>query len=527
MFINNTTINITVRDSVNQLVVGASVVITVAGTVFNLVTDNTGSVVASLSLSNRTVAIANISALGLLPQTKTYTISPLENIYGIVLSIDPSQINKVVNFLDVNNIGISGLSVSINGVFFGKTDSKGQIKIKTIPGPITIQTNGKGYSPLFLSDTYTSVTFPAHIIVKAAVITGQILTLQSIAFVNIVITGQSLSDNINTDSTGLAQTNILFLPGIYNLVLTRAGFTSLNTTLKVIAGVSTYAIGTLESLYPESPINGLPNSISSLNPDGSRLVSSKKFGAGANSTSAPSASTSPSQINTGGSSELEYPAEWVYPNSGGGRYFTGTQGRIYIGELFIDEVDTFYTVYSNNRIPVYGYSSANVNAFGQGKRLVQGQLSLNFVSEGYLYTVLNEYQKKNGDVTNSTAASSLATLYQQQAALLTQQTNGNSTQITANQLTSVNNQITSTVANSAPGIVTAAKLVLANATTSQLSQNAVQLNIPFDIILQATAGGRTTTRKIKNCVLTNNEQVWDQSDNVIKDVYGFVAVELI
>jgi hypothetical protein len=528
MAILNTTIDITIRDSANQLVVGAAVTITTVGTVFNLMTDATGSAVASLSLTNRTVAIVNVSAAGLLSVTKNYTISPLENIYNIVLSVDPSQINKLINFLDVNNSPIPGLSVSVNGSLLGKTNNLGQIRIKTVPGVITVQTSGTGYVPLSLSGTYTSTSFPAHIIVKSAQVTTQVLTLQSIAFVVINISGNSLTDTITTDSNGTAQTNLSFPPGTYNLVLSRAGFTTLDTTVTVIPDVTTYAIGTLQSLYPPAPTGIIPTSVSSF---GNRL-GAKKYGATA--TTATSTSTAANQINTGGSSELEYPAEWVYPDSGEGRYFTGTQARIYVGNLFIDEIDTFYTVYNNNRIPVYGYSSKNVDAFGQGKRLVQGQISVNFVSEGYLYTVLNEYQKKNASATSTsaavatnTAASSLATLYQQQAALLAQQANGDKTQTTATALTSVNNQITSTIANSGAGIVTAAKQILVTATTLNSNQNAVQLNVPFDIVLNATAGGRTTTRKIKNCLLTSNEQVWDQSDNVIKDVYGFVATEMI
>src|SRR3954470_14088055 len=84
--------------------------------------------------------------------------------------------------------------------------------------------------------------------------------------------------------------------------------------------------------------------------------------------------------------------EFIAPNTGQGTYFTMTQARMYIGNLFIDELNNIQFTSQDNKIPVYGYASRFYDITAQGKSLVQGQFSVNFISEGYLITVLNEYQ---------------------------------------------------------------------------------------------------------------------------------------
>jgi len=76
--------------------------------------------------------------------------------------------------------------------------------------------------------------------------------------------------------------------------------------------------------------------------------------------------------------------EWIYPNSTDGKYFTATQAQMYIGNLFIDELVNLQFAYQGNRIPMFGYCSRSADAFGTGRLLVQGQIAINFVTEGYL-----------------------------------------------------------------------------------------------------------------------------------------------
>jgi hypothetical protein len=49
-------------------------------------------------------------------------------------------------------------------------------------------------------------------------------------------------------------------------------------------------------------------------------------------------------------------------------------------------------ILQDNKIPVYSYSGRYFAAIGQGRSLVQGQIAINFISEGYLYAVLDNIQ---------------------------------------------------------------------------------------------------------------------------------------
>jgi len=71
------------------------------------------------------------------------------------------------------------------------------------------------------------------------------------------------------------------------------------------------------------------------------------------------------------------------------------KAQLYIGNLFIDELNSLQFTYQGNRFPMFGYCSRSADAFGTGRLLVQGQLAINFVTEGYLYTVLKEFSKIN------------------------------------------------------------------------------------------------------------------------------------
>jgi hypothetical protein len=54
----------------------------------------------------------------------------------------------------------------------------------------------------------------------------------------------------------------------------------------------------------------------------------------------------------------------------------------------------------------------------------------------------------------------------------------------------------------------------------------VYRKVPFDIVLELEGGGRTVTRRISNCVLTSNEQIFGDNDSPLIDSYGFIARSL-
>jgi hypothetical protein len=69
------------------------------------------------------------------------------------------------------------------------------------------------------------------------------------------------------------------------------------------------------------------------------------------------------------------------------------------------------------------------------------------------------------------------------------------------------------------------RTTLANSTTA-VGPNGIYQNVPFDIVLELEGGGRTVKRRLFNCVLTSNEQIYGDSDTPLIDSYGFIARRL-
>jgi hypothetical protein len=229
-------------------------------------------------------------------------------------------------------------------------------------------------------------------------------------------------------------------------------------------------------------------------------------------------------------STTTYPGEWVYPNDSFGRYVTGTQCQIYVGNLFIDEIDSIQVMYYANSVPYYGYASTRADAFGRGRDIVQGQFAINFVSQGYMYTVLNEFKLGTSQSTPATVVQNVANLYVQlQQAMATSQS-GTNNPGTSNQYQQLRTQIAQASQGLTPDQIDQVSALVGQMTGSLTSEtslttsvNAINYKIPFNIIMKSTAGGRTITRTINDCVLISNEQQIDQSGQVLLDVYGFIA----
>lgn len=238
------------------------------------------------------------------------------------------------------------------------------------------------------------------------------------------------------------------------------------------------------------------------------------------------------------------PYEWIYPSGAFGKYFTTSQARMYVGRLFIDELNSVQFALQANRIPVYGYCSRDFDAVGRGKALVQGQLAINFVSEGYLYTVLKEYariaqqQVDDGQKLNSRLAAlnvqrdqledilqSTTSLGAQSALPGTEDWLPDAESVQAG-IDAINQEM-QTLAAAGPQAVQDQRVQLA-AFTAPVDPypNAVYLPIPFTIEVDLTGAGRTVTRRLEKCYLTGNEQIYDQSGAVLLDVYSFIARRL-
>jgi len=130
--------------------------------------------------------------------------------------------------------------------------------------------------------------------------------------------------------------------------------------------------------------------------------------------------------------------------------------------------------------------------------LVQGQIAINFISEGYLYAVLDNYQ-----------SSSLSSNPQQDELnqLVAAQSNPGQTVLGVTTPTdpAVQARIQALTASLGPsGLDTAkgyAKRVQLGAIAAPAQfPNAVYQGGPFDIEIDFTAGGRTVVRRLENCL---------------------------
>jgi hypothetical protein len=207
-----------------------------------------------------------------------------------------------------------------------------------------------------------------------------------------------------------------------------------------------------------------------------------------------------------------------------GKYFTSQDARLYIGNVFIDE--NIYVQYTlqDNKIPIYGYRSRFYDAMAQGKSIVQGQLGINFVSEGYLYTVLNAYKGLINPPPNSDQAALNALVYTKNQ----YQSQPATPELTA-QLTAINMKIANSLSNSVSLAIAqsnATNLIPAFPAAKGGYNNATYLDIVFNLVIELEGAGRTVKRVIEGCQLVANDQVIDTSGNTLSDGYSFIARRL-
>lgn len=80
-------------------------------------------------------------------------------------------------------------------------------------------------------------------------------------------------------------------------------------------------------------------------------------------------------------------------------YFSGSATSIFIGNIWVEEITSIAYSVSQDRTPLYGYADTYFRAVSKGPVLVQGQFSINFKEAGYLWLILNHYQKMKGKPT--------------------------------------------------------------------------------------------------------------------------------
>lgn len=74
-------------------------------------------------------------------------------------------------------------------------------------------------------------------------------------------------------------------------------------------------------------------------------------------------------------------------------YFSGAQVACYIGDVFVDEITGISFQVSNRRMPLYGYADQYFRDVTKGQVLVSGSFSINFKEAGYMFLILERYQR--------------------------------------------------------------------------------------------------------------------------------------
>jgi hypothetical protein len=176
-----------------------------------------------------------------------------------------------------------------------------------------------------------------------------------------------------------------------------------------------------------------------------------------------------------------------------------------------------------NRIPVYGYRSQKFDAMGTGRSLVQGQLGVNFVSEGYMYVLLQEFNRQIASKLSSTCPIDSET-----AAEVDQLVKARAA---APDTSAINDRLKQIACISKPaGDYVKSAL---NNNQKQLTgyntiqyQNACYLDIPFSIEVDLEGAGRTVKRTLLKCFLGGNDFSFSHDGKTLLDTYSFIARDL-
>lgn len=85
---------------------------------------------------------------------------------------------------------------------------------------------------------------------------------------------------------------------------------------------------------------------------------------------------------------------YVHLSKEGWRYFSGSDVRVYFGDVRVSEMDSFGLQLAQNIAPVYGYHSHIWQGLQYGAKLVQGYFRLHLVDAAYLPTILDAVERE-------------------------------------------------------------------------------------------------------------------------------------
>ena len=207
-------------------------------------------------------------------------------------------------------------------------------------------------------------------------------------------------------------------------------------------------------------------------------------------------------------------SEEIYDNSAYQGYFTASQVRLYIGNLFIDQLHTIQYALQQNNVPVFGYCSEYPDAYGRGRSMIQGQLVLNYVHQGYLYAALRNYERLYSANPASDQATRLAKAIKA------------SEKAAPDLQNSMASRLSDLLQTSTPEDAQRAQDLLRPARAADPYANPVYRHTVFDLRMEIGDGPYRSVRMLEKVKLGVNEQIVDQNGQPILESYAFIARRL-
>lgn len=383
------------------------------------------------------------------------------------------------------------------------TDSNG-IATFTLPeGSYSVQVTAPGYNPtnqpaVVSADSNVYVPLGAMPVAQIPISINIVPALSGATW---IVSGPSSISGTFVNGQAISSNGIMSLdPGDYDITVTAAGYTSNPNPVSVTVSPSssTFTIPIIQSTdQGQVPV--------------------------ANTTTVNSDAIQQALLQNPIADYQTGQSEWIPPTDSYNKYFTATQARIYVGNLFIDEVNGLQFALQDNTIPIFGYASKYADAYGSGRSLIQGQLVINFISEMYLLTVLEEFKTKTQPTPPQPSQAVQTAVDLTNKIKILRAAGANDTLVS----TLVDARLRALAGTGLPGIsaVKAANTVVKS--SGPVYNNPVYQSTVFDLEVKLGEGPTQRTRRLEKIKLTSNEVIYDQSGQPILDTYGFIARRLL
>lgn len=78
-------------------------------------------------------------------------------------------------------------------------------------------------------------------------------------------------------------------------------------------------------------------------------------------------------------------------------YYSGSDVRIYFGDIWVDEINNLQYTLQENVAPIYGYCSTTWDKVARGTRMIQGSFTINYKESYYLHSVMDRLESNMKD----------------------------------------------------------------------------------------------------------------------------------